>query len=369
MAWIASALALVAACGELRTAEPDAGAAADGPDAEGTSVGRDGEGGEETGGPVDGSTDSSKPKPRVAEILASGFTNPLEIVTAGDVVYFTLERDAVASVRRVQKDGGGSAILAPFDAATGYNPLANDLAVIGSEVVWANATAGAGRVFAVPLAGGAVRNVSGLLDTPYHLAAFAGEVYFVDRAFSPAVYGLYRLPLDGAAPVVVAPGQVRVGGIAVDATGVYWSQGGPLATGKSGVRKIAPGAATDASVDLYVGANNGDVGGVALGTSDMVWADTDTGRVMRVGKTGGIATALASSLAAPMRVWLDGSTVYFTEHGLTTAKDGRLSRVPLAGGAVEVLASSQDHPLGVTCDATHVYWTNYGSGEVLRIAK
>lgn len=68
---------------------------------------------------------------RTKEVLASGFRHPLEIALADDDVFFTLEFDPTATVRRVQRDGGGSAIVSPYDAAAGLNPLGNDIVVVG----------------------------------------------------------------------------------------------------------------------------------------------------------------------------------------------------------------------------------------------
>lgn len=191
----------------------------------------------------------------------------------------------------------------------------------------------------------------------------------MDRALNPVTYAIKRVPIDGGAPTPIATYQIRVGGIAVDATGIYWTHGGPLLDGRNGVRHHPLGAAPDAVSDLYVGSDNRDLGGITLGEADVFWADLEGGRILRVRKTGGITTVLADGLAAPMRLAFDGVHVYFSQYGLTSAANGKVSRVPAAGGPVEDLAISLDHPVGVAVDATHVYWASYGGGEVGRTRK
>lgn len=319
--------------------------------------------------PPDASLTDAHSVKRTVEVLASGLVHPLEIALSDDAVWFTLEFDQAATVRKVRKDGTRSDIVSPYDAASGLNALGGDILVVGPDVIWVNRTAGSGHIFAVPLAGGPERVIKAPLEKPYHLAYFAGHLYYADQNLSGNPYALQRIPLSGGAATLLARYQIRVGGIAADSTGVYWTHGGPLATGKNGVRWQPLGGGPDATADLYVGNDNGDIGGVALGPNDVFWADTDTGRIMKVGKTGGIATVLADTLASPMRVAFDGTHVYFTQHGSGSAKNGKVSRVPAAGGPVEDLATSIDHPIGVAVDATHVYWTAYGGGEVARTQK
>lgn len=313
-------------------------------------------------------TDAPSAK-RTVEVLASGLVQPLEIALSDDTVWFTLKLDPAATVRKVRKDGAGSDIVSAYDVASGLNPLGGDILVVGPDVIWVNRTTGSGRIVAVPLNGGSERVIKAALDKPYHLAYFAGQLYYAEENISGEPYALRRIPLAGGAATPLATYQIRVGGIAADSTGVYWTHGGPLANGKNGVRRQPIGGDPDATADLYVGKDNGDIGGIALGPNEVFWADTDTGRIMKVGKTGGVATVLADALASPMRVAFDGTHVYFTQHGSGTAKTGKVSRVPAAGGPVEDLATSIDHPVGVAVDATHVYWTAYGGGEVARTQK
>src|SRR5690606_13362741 len=198
-----------------------------------------------------------------------------------------------ATVRKVRKNGAASDIVSAYDAASGLDPLGGDILVVGPDVVWVNRTVGAGHILAVPLAGGPERTIKGPLERPYHLAYFAGHLYYTDETASGDPYALQRIPLAGGPATPLATFQVRVGGIAADSTGVYWTHGGPLANGKNGVRRQPIGGGPDATADLFVGDDNGEIGGVALGPNDVFWADIEGGRIMKVGKAGGIRTVLA----------------------------------------------------------------------------
>lgn len=310
--------------------------------------------------------DADAGPPRAVEILADKVTKPVGLALTDDTVFYALNGDPDSVVRKVKKDGTSAEIVDPYEISSGLNPLGSDVVVLGGEVFWVNATALVGVIQAAPVAGGAVRTVKKSIDRPYHLAMFGDELFWVDESFTPSTYAIYRMPATGGAGTKVESGQIRVGGIAVDSTGVYWTHAGPLAPGnQGGVRRHDPAG----TKDLYVGADNGDVGGLALGSKDVFWADTDTGRVLKVAKVGGAAKVLAGALSSPKQVALDGAHVYFTQFGVGTNHDGKVSRVPIDGGPVEDLVTGLDHPLGIALDATHVYWSSYGGGEVARVAK
>jgi hypothetical protein len=201
-----------------------------------------------------------------------------------------------------------------------------------------------------------------VLDHPTSLTAHEGYIYFSEEAASPS-YAVQRVLHDGGSPQVLDPNELRVGGIAVDSSGLYWTTGGPLAAGKAAVR-TQPLGALDASAtrDLFVGPKTYEMGGIALSNDAVFWAERETGRVLRVAKAGGPSTTLAEGLASPRRVALDDAYVWFT-----TAST--VSRVPLAGGEVEDFVTEISEPLGLAVDQTHVYWAASGSGEIGRIHK
>lgn len=323
---------------------------------------RDGGGNsKEAGSPADGSSVSTKGP---VEIVASGFHNPYDLALAEDSVFFTLRQDTISVVRKVPKDGSEeNQIVAEYDASAGVNPVGDTVLIADDDVVWMNGAAGGG-IYAAPIGGGAVRRIRGPLEKGRRLALHDGLLYFSDEAFRPYAYALQRVQLDGGSLRLVDEYEIRVGGIAVDSSGVYWTTAGALANGKASVR-TQPLDAPDASFtrDLFVDPTNRDeMGGLAISSDDVFWAETGRRRVVRVAKGGGPITVLVDGVDQPRRVALDATHVWFTTR--TT-----VSRVPRSGGEIEDFVRAIAEPTGIAVDATHVYWAATGSGEIGRIRK
>lgn len=352
--------ALAAACNGLRTAELGA---SDASTPEGGGGDRDGSTSDDAA--VSSGDGGDAPYvPKVPVVLASGQTHAYDIAVDGANVYWTVQNDSDASVRSVPIDGGDVVNVAPLDY--GFNPYASELELYGDRVIWTNITSGVGAVFSVPKQGGADSRLFKSGENGEPIAIRGDRVYFT-TTFPD--YSIVSMAPDGGAQSVHQKGQIDVTGLAVDDDRVYWSKSGPLA-GTGGVLAKDLGAAVDAQPTvLYQATTRYEAGGIALGPFDVVWAESESDRVLKVSKGGGPVTPLAEGQAYPTRVVVDGQWVYFTNFGKTAAKDGTIARVPLAGGAVVVLATLQDHPLGLAVDANCIYWTNYGNGEIVRLAK
>jgi hypothetical protein len=206
--------------------------------------------------------------------------------------------------------------------------------------------------------------------------------------------------LNGGSTTTLATGTFFAGGIAVNATSVYWGtygyiSGGSGTAGTVNVVPLAGGAKTTlayttdpysvavdaisvywnypvermplgggATVTLAAsGANQSfSTQTIAVDASNVYWADPSTGTVNRVPTGGGTPTTLAN--AQPRGIALDAANVYWTDG------TGAIMKVSLGGGSPTTLATGQTNAFGIAVDSTSVYWTNQGvnsTGSVMKL--
>jgi hypothetical protein len=196
-----------------------------------------------------------------------------------------------------------AAAEAPFGLTTG-----------GGYVYWVeqgtihNATvhrmAGPGQANSLPYDGG-----TGVLYQPQEIAVDSQNIYITDYLAE-----VYRLPINGGEPTLIAPG-VRSGGwpVAINANSVYYgSIGAILAFAKS---------------------NPGGAG------------------------------AIYQSVQDPNGLFMDTSTgfLYWSDWGSGNTNDGTIGKLPTDGGAAVPLHVSQVTPEAVTVSGPYVYWMSNGT--------
>jgi hypothetical protein len=237
---------------------------------------------------------------------ATGESNPQGIALDSQNVYWSTA-GGISYCPLAGCAGGTPGLLAAAEAPFG-------LTTAGGYVYWVeqgtihNATvhrmAGPGQTNSEPYDGG-----TGVLFQPQEVAVDSQNIYITD--YSAAVY---RLPITGGEPTMIAPG-VRSGGwpVTLDSTSVYYGS---------------------------------------------------IGAILRFTKTNpGGAGAIYQSVQDPNGLFLDTSTgfLYWSDWGSGNTNDGTIGKLPTDGGAAVPLHASQVTPETVTVSGPYVYWMSNGT--------
>lgn len=239
------------------------------------------------------------------------------------------------------------------DESSLYVAVSRDLSAMNTS----RAKSATGRIFRLPLAGGApVDLATGI--SPTNLAIDGDTIWF-DAS---------RMPKDGTKPPT--PSGVK-GAIAFafDAENVYFTTGKASAQpakpdGKNGrVLRMPKSGATpvvlatglpDEPAGLATDATHVYVAAVAWGSE----AAEKAGVVARVPKSGGDLEVLAMDVPMPRAAWLSGDHVYVRSG--RPGRPGSILRVAKTGGAPETVLD--DGTLAhATMDETSIYFSNDGT--------
>ncbi len=299
-------------------------------------------------------------------IVAAGGTacggNASGASPAGPYVYWAEQ----GAMKKVNVDGGTVATVANSYTATG---MAAD-----SSYIYFHNSNGLNKV---PKANnGAASGLNGgvLVLTPNMgsptdpgnnwMAVDATSVYWVEGGNGAGA--VKKVPLDGGAITTLASGLSSPVSLAIDGGNVYWTD----RTGFVNKVGIAGGTVTT----LYDGTSHGAApNGIAVDAQSVYWGEatvsnsaivSGAGAIKKIGVAGGAVATLASGLDSPTDLTVDSQSVYWIEYPDFTSwgSVASIMKVGLAGGSPTPLASGQTNARGIVSDTASVYWLDSSNG-------
>ena len=268
--------------------------------------------------------------------LASGLDAVSSLAVLGENVYLAEGPMAAPpfAIRRVPLAGGEAVKVAdPRDRPLALTAFSGGLAWVENPYGQVGPTAGG--VYAMPEAGGAARLVIDAGTGPLPLlAADATHLYFTSGTT------IKRLPVGpGGQPGVVVRGVVP-DGLASDGAFVYWVSRDPLVS----VVVRAPVAGGTSEVVASASSPPGECR-LAIDATHVYWSDGG-GTVRRVSKGGGTPVAIGQFYRVA-EMASDGVRLFLVA-------DGFVRSMPVAGGAVQTIGAGA--PAQLAFDQDHVFW-------------
>ena len=205
-----------------------------------------------------------------------------------------------------------------------------NIAVGGGKVYWTEKTGeSAGTINSANLNGSGVKELASILAVPMGIAVSSDKLYWTNSRGR-----IQSADLDGSGITnVISSGLEGVMDLALAGGNAYWTQGGNVRfvnlTGQKQIRNISTGTDTTNSL--------------AIGGGKVYWTEmtgSNAGTINSANLNGSGATELASILAAPSGIAVDGSRskLYWTN------SRGRVQSANLNGSKIQNVVSGLGNP-------------------------
>jgi hypothetical protein len=173
------------------------------------------------------------------------------------------------------------------------------------------------------------------------------------------------------------------GGVAVDQTGIFWTDEGvfgeptgsimrstlggrdaaTLASEQNGPTDIAVDAASIYWIDSHAAGRYHNRGPIMPDPEDASPAPPPVGEIMKLDKRGGSPATLASGQVEPTSLVVKRGDVYWISH-----RPSHIMRLPASGGQPVAIIEAGD-PSALAVDEDSIYWADASAGLVMKAAR
>jgi hypothetical protein len=285
----------------------------------------------------------SRPK-----VLASHQANPGDLALDASSVYWTTFGSGTSegSIVKVSKLGNTPVTLAD------HQSVPFGIAVDDTQVYWANYDAGGpnGALMSVPKAGGVPKVLVATADGPRSVVVDGTRAYFLTSS------ALIAVAKHGGAPITVTPTQCG-SSIAADDTSLYWVVNCVMFP-PQGIFKVAKAGGIAVKI-------SDEAPSKLVVTSDGIYWLAAGGSVMKLPKTGGVASVVASFTTQ----W-SGPLAVDTLGFYAGIESSIVKRSRFFAASAKTVATGPAPVGALAVDGTSVYWSaQQDDGRILKASK
>ena len=145
---------------------------------------------------------------------------------------------------------------------------------------------------------------------------------------------------------------VAAGHLAIDDRYIYWSTASEIGRAKLDGTGVTPD---------FISLTGEDVGGLAVDSSHIYWADREDGTIGRASIDGtGVTSGFVTGAANVTDVAIDSQHIYWTELTDGLPAGGSIGRANIDGTDADAsFITGAADPRGIAVDYAHIYWANY----------